>query len=188
MVSEPDAPALLSERISSFLRFNRLAQISGYPKFGPYLFLLAAWILGGIILSGISYSLTSRSQFETPYVLILPIGLIIAVTLAKWIRDQYVKAIKSLPDSDVGKRDLLPIPIPRISELLLILIYVGHLLNLAFSPEEVSAFVAVHGEFIAYIKYLFMAPFYFIVIADITALLAASMFFVPWNIYIYIYE
>lgn len=185
MESGADAPLFLSERLSAFLGFRRIAQTAGYPKAGPYLVPIAGWMLGGVFLSGLSYFLTDRSQFQTPFTLIIPMGLVVGLMLAKWVRNHYVTAVKSLPGDELNEENLLSIPARWIPLGLFAVFYIGYLVTLSLSPGEVSAFITAHGEYIAYIKYIFITPFYLIVIADVAALLIASMLLLPWKIHQY---
>lgn len=185
MGSGADAPLFLSERISAFLGFRRIAQTAGNPKASPYLVPVAGWILDGVFLSGISYFLIDRSQFQTPFTLIIPVGLVVGLMLAKWVRNHYVTAVKSLPGDELNEENLLSIPARWIPLGLFVAFYTGYLVTLSLSPGEVSAFITVHGKYIAYIKYIFITPFYLIVIADVAALLIASMILLPWKIYQY---
>lgn len=176
------APTLLTERVAARLGLDRLAAALGYPDAGAYLFpWLAAFIDFGL-LSGISWVVVGRETYGSPILLAIPVGLSAAVFLARWVRTRYRDAVDSL-DGERFDDSLLTLPTGRLRIGLFVAFYVGNQLQLLSHPAEVAGFVAIHGVVIAWTKYLVLSLFYFVIYADVAALLAASMIVLPWRIY-----
>lgn len=178
-----EAPALLVERAAARTGLDRLAAALGRPDDGAYLVPVVGWVLDVVVLSGISYLTVGREQFESPYLLIIPVGLCAGVLLARWLRRRYTGAVDSLPGDEVDADSLRSVPAGRVPVAVLAVFFVANLVQLALSPAEVAAFVELHGPAVAYAKYLLVAPFYFVVFADVVALLGAGMVLLPWRLY-----
>lgn len=170
---------LLVERAGSLFGFDGMAAALGRPALAPYLFVVAVWVYDVGLLSAISYLRVGRGQFETPYLVTIPLGLVIAVRLARWLRTRYDAAVMDLPGDELDVEALRAVPTGRTRLAMLGLIYVGNLVQLALSPAEVAAFVDLHGPLVAYTKYLTASVLYFTVFADVIALVGAALFVLP---------
>ena len=176
------APTLLTEQLAARLGLDRVAAALGYPEGGAYLFPWLAALIDFGLLSGISWVVVGRETYGSPILLAIPIGLSAAIFLARWLRRRYRDAVDSL----AGERfdgSLLTLPTGRLRLGLFVAFYVGNQLQLLSNPAEAAGFVAIHGAAIAWTKYLFVSLFYFVIYADVAALLAAAMLLFPWRIY-----
>lgn len=176
------APTLLTERVAARLGLDRVAGAAGYPDAGAYLFpWLAAFIDFGL-LSGISWVVVGRETYGSPILLTIPIGLSAAVFLARWVRRRFRAAVDSL-SGDRFDESLLALPTGRLRLGLFVLFYIGNQVQLISNPAEVAGFVAIHGATIAWTKYLGVSLFYYVIYADVAALLTVAMLVLPWRIY-----
>lgn len=176
------APTLLTERVAGWFGLDRIAAALGRPDAGAYLF---PWLAAAIdfgLLSGISWVVVGRETYASPILLAIPVGLSVAVFLARWVRAQYRAAVESLSDDRLDD-SLLTLPTGRLRQGLFVVFYLGYLAQLLSHPAEVAGFVDIHGATVAWTKYLVMSPFYFVVYADVAALLAAAMLRFPWRVY-----
>ena len=176
-------PGLLIERVSDKTGITRLVSAFGRETIAPYLFLVLVWVYDSIILSGVSFVITGRTQFESPYQLIIPVGLILGVWLTRTLRTKYTSAVRSLPGQELAEEALIEHPDSRHRLVLWVAIYLVWLVLVWASPGERTAFIELHGPIIATVKYLTVAPLYYLLFADIIALLAVSLLILPWKIY-----
>lgn len=176
-------PRLLTERAAGTLGLDRIAAAAGYPRAGAYLFpWLAAFVDFGL-LSGASYLLVGRESYGSPLVLAVPVGLTVAVLLARWVRGRYRDAVENLPGDALDADSLLALPAGRLRLGLYVAFYAGNLVQLLSNPAEVQGFVAIHGAEVAWTKYIVASLLYYVVFADVAALLVAAMLALPWRIY-----
>lgn len=175
-------PELLTERAAAWFGLDRLAAAIGRPEAGAYLF---PWLAAAIdfgLLSGLSWVFVGRETYASPILLAIPIGLSAAVFLARWVRDRYRAAVESLPGDGLDET-LLTLPAGRLRLGLFVVFYLGNLAQLLSNPAEVAGFVDIHGATVAWTKYLVVSLFYYVVYADVAALLAAAMLRFPWRVY-----
>ena len=176
-------PRLLTERMAAALGFDRVATALGAPGAGPYLVPIAGWLLDFVLLSGASYVVFDRDQFMSPFAPMILIGLVVALRLGFWLRDSYASAVEELPGDELDPKSLRSMITGRALVVMFLCFYVGNLVHLYFSPVEVAEFVAIHGEAVAYAKYVFVGLFYFTVFADLATLILTSLLVLPWKIY-----
>lgn len=175
-------PTLLTERVAARMGLDRFAAALGYPGAGAYLFpWLAAFIDFGL-LSGVSWVLIGRETYGSPILLAIPVGLSAAVFLARWVRSRFRAAVDSL-DGDGFDDSLLTLPTGRLRLGLFVVFYLGNQAQLLSNPAEVAGFVAIHGAAVAWTKYLVVSLFYYVIYADVAALLVVAMVVFPWRIY-----
>lgn len=174
---------LFTERAAAVLGLDRVAEAVGRPGLTPYLAPLLGWVLDFVVLSSLSYLLVDRQRFDALSVWLIPVGLVVGVVLAQWLRDRYVAAVENLPGDTLSPAALRSLPTGRFRVAVYLAFVAGNYAQLVLSPREVAAFAAVHGEAIAYAKYLFASPLYFTLFADLAALLLAGMVVLPWRLY-----
>lgn len=183
MGDQGQTPPLLVERASAFLGLDRIAVAAGHPNAGPYLVPLAGFVLDVGILSGLSYLLIGRDQYASPYLLTIPVGLLLGIALSRWLRDGYVQAVDNLPGDDLAPGRFLTLPSNALRVGSFVLLYLGNVGLLVASPAEFRALVEYHGPYVAAANYLLADAFYLVVFADVLALLIASMVVLPWHLY-----
>ncbi|MFC7175711.1 hypothetical protein [Halosegnis marinus] len=135
------------------------------------------------LLSAISYVLVGRERFESPFQLVLPVALVVAVLLARFLRRRYDGAIRGLPGDELSAADLRSVPAGRSRLAVWLGITLVWYVQLALSPAEVADFVAAHGTLVVAAKYLTVSPLYYLAVADVVALVVASLVVLPWRLY-----
>lgn len=183
MAAGDQRPQLLTERIARWVGLERLAAGLGIPNAGAYLFPLLGAVIDFGVLSGISYLVYGRENYATPTLLAIPVGLMAAVFLTRWVRGRYQDAVENVPGDALASESLLGLPTGRLRVGLFVLFYVGNLVQLLTNPAEVSGFVDIHGPAVAWTKYIVASLFYYVVYADVAAMLAAGMLLLPLRIY-----
>lgn len=176
-------PPLFTERVGRWLGLDRVAAALGRPGLTPYLTPLLGWVLDILVLSTLSYVLVDRPQFDAVGVWVIPVGIVVGVSLTRWLRDRYEDAVEHLPGDGLAPDALRSVPGRRLQAGWYVAFLAGNYVQLLLTPSETAAFVAVHGEAVAYAKYLLAGPLYFTLFADVAALLAAGMVVLPWRIY-----
>lgn len=176
------APTLLTERVAAWFGLDRLGAALGRPDAGAYLFPWLAAVVDFGLLSGISWVVVGRETYASPMLLGIPVGLTVAVFLARWVRNQYRAAVESLSGDGIDD-SLLTLPTGRLRLGLFVVFYLGNVAQLLTNPAEAAGFVDIHGATVAWTKYLGVSLFYYVVYADVAALLAATMLWFPWRLY-----
>lgn len=175
--------ALFTEVVAETLGLDRVARALGHASWAPYFVPLTAFVLGIGVLSSISYVIVGREQFEAVGVLMAPVASVAGVGLTKWLRRRYTDVARNLPGDELHAATLLSAPSGRGRVVVWLALIGGWWVQIALSPAETAAFIESHSVVIALAKYIFVAPLYLAVLADIVSILGAGMVALPWWVY-----